>query len=230
MFGLLSFLQIDSVGYLASLLVLLTFCMSTMRMLRAIAIGSNLAFIAYGIGAGVYPVLLLHLVLLPLNIAYLARMTSILRRAKHAAATDLSPDWLQPFMRSKRLRAGEVIFRKGDHADALYMIVAGEVELPEIELKLRPGELFGEMGLFSVQRRRTQSAVAFSDLELLWISDAELKKLCERNPGLSLYFLRLTASRLIVNAARLEQTSGSKRVADDGPAPADGVVLAESVG
>ena len=218
----------DSIGYLASLLVLLTFCMSTMLTLRMIAIYSNVAFISYGIGAGVYPVLLLHLVLLPLNITYLLRMMRVLRLAKRAAATDLSPDWLQPFMRRKQLKAGEGIFRKGDHADALYMIVSGEVVLPEIAVRLRPGELFGEIGLFSVERLRTQSAVAFSDLELLWISDAELKKLCERNPGLSLYFLRLTASRLITNAARSEQSSRSNGLADGRAMSEPG--LAASVG
>ena len=93
------------------------------------------------------------------------------------------------------------------YADALYMIVSGEVELSEIELKLKPGDLFGEIELFSVERRRTQSALARSDLELLWMSGAELKKLCERNPGLSLYFLRLMASRLTANASRFERRS-----------------------
>jgi len=36
---------IDSIGYLASALVLLTICMSTMLSLRAVAMCSNLAFI-----------------------------------------------------------------------------------------------------------------------------------------------------------------------------------------
>ena len=200
-------IKVDGIGYLASLLVLLTFCMNTMMTLRAVAICSNLAFVIYGVAANVYPVLLLHLILLPLNALHLIKMVWLLRRAKLAAATDLSPHWLQPFMRMKRIKAGETLFAKGEYADALYMIVSGEVELPEIELKLKPGELFGEIGLFSVERRRTQSALARSDLELLWISGAELKKLCERNPGLSLYFLRLMASRLTANASRFERRS-----------------------
>jgi CRP/FNR family cyclic AMP-dependent transcriptional regulator len=200
-------IKVDGIGYLASLLVLLTFCMNTMMTLRAVAICSNLAFAIYGVAANVYPVLLLHLILLPLNALHLINMLWLLRRAKLAAATDLSPYWLQPFMRTKRIKAGEMLFAKGDYADALYMIVSGEVELPEIELKLKPGDLFGEIGLFSVERRRTQSARARSDLELLWISGAELKKLCERNPGLSLYFLRLTASRLTANALQFERRS-----------------------
>ena len=163
-------IKVDGIGYLASLLVLLTFCMNTMMTLRAVAICCNLAFVIYGVAANVYPVLLLHLILLPLNALHLINMLWLLRRAKLAAATDLSPYWLQPFMRTKRIKAGEMLFAKGDYADALYMIVSGEVELPEIELRLKPGDLFGEIGLFSVERRRTQSARARSDLELLWIS------------------------------------------------------------
>ena len=193
---------IDGIGYLASALVLLTFCMSTMLTLRAVAICSNLAFVGYGLGAGIYPVLILHIILLPLNLMLLIQMAALLRKAKLAAATDLSSAWLQPYMRTKHFRAGETVFRKGDYADSLYMIVSGEVKLPEIGRRLSPGDLFGEIGLFSVERHRTATAVAVTDVDSLWISGGELKKLCERNPGLSLYFLRLTATRMTENAAR----------------------------
>jgi CRP/FNR family transcriptional regulator, cyclic AMP receptor protein len=193
---------INGIGYLASALVLLTFCMSTMVRLRAIAICSNFAFISYGLGAKLYPVLALHIILLPLNVILLFRMINLLRKARLAAATDLSPAWLQPFMHPKHFKAGETIFRKGQHADILYMIVSGEVRFPEIDQGLSVGDLFGEIGLFSLERRRTQTAMAQTDLDLLWIRDGALKKLCERNPGLSLYFLRLTATRMTQNAAR----------------------------
>jgi len=56
------------IGYLASLLVLATFCMQGMVALRAVAIASNVAFIAYAVVAGIGPVLLLHALLLPMNI------------------------------------------------------------------------------------------------------------------------------------------------------------------
>lgn len=62
----------ELIGYLASLLVLATFCMSGMVALRAVAIASNIAFIAYGALAGISPVLLLHVVLLPVNMLRLA--------------------------------------------------------------------------------------------------------------------------------------------------------------
>jgi CRP/FNR family cyclic AMP-dependent transcriptional regulator len=59
---------IDLIGYVASALVLATFCMRDMVTLRCVAIASNLAFIAYGGLADVGPVLLLHLMLLPVNV------------------------------------------------------------------------------------------------------------------------------------------------------------------
>ncbi len=63
----------DLLGYLASALVLATFCTRDMVALRAVAIASNLAFIAYGARAGIDPVLLLHVLLLPLNALRLAQ-------------------------------------------------------------------------------------------------------------------------------------------------------------
>ena len=58
---------IDLLGFVASAMVLATFCMSRMLPLRVFAIGSNLLFGAYGYLDHLYPVLLLHLVLLPIN-------------------------------------------------------------------------------------------------------------------------------------------------------------------
>ena len=58
----------EPLGYLASALVLATFCMRGMVALRVLAIASNLAFIAYAALAGIHPVLLLHALLLPMNV------------------------------------------------------------------------------------------------------------------------------------------------------------------
>jgi len=63
---------VEVVGYLASALVLATFCMRDMVSLRCLAIASNLAFIAYGALADLGPVLVLHLLLLPVNVGRLA--------------------------------------------------------------------------------------------------------------------------------------------------------------
>lgn len=64
----------ETVGYLASGLVLATFTTKRMRPLRTIAILSNIAFIGYGVLDSIVPVLALHLILLPLNIVRLAQL------------------------------------------------------------------------------------------------------------------------------------------------------------
>ena len=64
----------EPVGYLASLLVLATFCMRDMVTLRVVAIAGNLAFIAYSGLAQIGPVLLLHVLLLPVNVMRLLEL------------------------------------------------------------------------------------------------------------------------------------------------------------
>jgi len=66
----------ETLGWAASALVLATFCMRGMVALRLTAIASNLAFIAYGASAGIDPVLMLHVLLLPLNALRLAQARS----------------------------------------------------------------------------------------------------------------------------------------------------------
>jgi len=72
-------------GYVASTLVLLTFVAKDMRLLRTIAIFSNLAFITYGVIEWLPPVLFLHLVLLPLIIV---RLVEIVRAPRATGDTN----------------------------------------------------------------------------------------------------------------------------------------------
>jgi hypothetical protein len=65
---------VDYVGFLAALTVLATFCMDTILPLRGFAIASNILFIVYGIAGQLYPVLLLHAVLLPINIGKIVQL------------------------------------------------------------------------------------------------------------------------------------------------------------
>jgi CRP/FNR family cyclic AMP-dependent transcriptional regulator len=65
---------IDFVGYLAALTVLMTSCMDTIVPVRGLAIASNFLFIVYGIAGQLYPVLLLHALLLPINIIKIVRL------------------------------------------------------------------------------------------------------------------------------------------------------------
>ena len=58
----------DALGYVAAGLVFATFCAKRMASLRALAIVSNVAFIGYGFLDGLWPILVLHSAMLPMNI------------------------------------------------------------------------------------------------------------------------------------------------------------------
>jgi len=64
----------DAAGYVASTMVLLTFLTKDMRLLRVLAILSNVAFVTYGLLVWLPPVFCLHLLLLPINTVRLREM------------------------------------------------------------------------------------------------------------------------------------------------------------
>jgi hypothetical protein len=67
---------IDVLGYAASCLTLATFAQRSMLPMRIMAIGANVFFIGYGAMGWFMPVLALHLILLPINLARLRTLLS----------------------------------------------------------------------------------------------------------------------------------------------------------
>lgn len=65
--------QAEILGYVAAASMLLTFSMKNAVMLRLFAVVGNIFFISYGIGAGLVPVVMLHMILAPINIGHLSR-------------------------------------------------------------------------------------------------------------------------------------------------------------
>jgi hypothetical protein len=57
----------DGLRFIAAFFTLLTFVQAAVAPMRLAAIGANVSFIAYGVFAGSQPVLVLHLILLPVN-------------------------------------------------------------------------------------------------------------------------------------------------------------------
>ena len=64
----------EACGYVASSLVLCTFSVTSMQVLRCIGIASNIAFIGYAIMTSTTPILILHSLLLPMNIYRLVQI------------------------------------------------------------------------------------------------------------------------------------------------------------
>lgn len=195
---------VEATGYLAALITVATFYMKTMIPLRLVGIASNVVWIAYGALAGVYPPLVLHVVLLPLNALRLQQMITLVNRVRTVTQDDPSMTWLKPFMSEGVAQAGDVLFRKGDQADEMLYTVAGRFRLVESGIELGPGQLVGELGLLSPDQRRTQTLQCVEDARYLAISYDQLKHLFVQNPQFGFFFLRLTTARLFANLAYLE--------------------------
>jgi len=195
---------IEALGYLGALLVFGTYSMKTMIPLRIVALFSNCAFIVYGYMAPVYPQLLLHGVLLPLNSLRLYQMLQLIEKVRTASQGDLNMDWLKPFMSKRACKAGEIIFRKDDLASALFYTVSGSYRLNEIEADVGPGQLIGEIGLIAPDNKRTLSFQCIEGGELLTISYEQVKQLYFQNPKFGFYFLQLLSRRLFQDIARLQ--------------------------
>jgi CRP/FNR family transcriptional regulator, cyclic AMP receptor protein len=176
----------------------------TMVPLRALTVSSDIVLL---IAAAMTPEpasVVLYLLLIPVNTYRLFEVMRITRRVTEASqAGDLSGLWLRHYMKSKRLARGDVLFHKGDDADALYLLIEGELELVEIGKLQPPCQLFGEISFFSPERRRTLTARCRTDCVVLSVSESVFRQLYFQNPKLAFHVSSLIAHRLGADIQRL---------------------------
>ncbi len=188
---------------IAAALVLAGSFVKTMIPLRWLAVGSNVGFIAYGALHPSYPMLLLHAALLPINIVRLIEMKRLTRRVESVRVEGaMSSVWLRPYMRSKKMRKGAILFRKGDLGDRLYLLAEGEIELPEIGVRIKPGVIFGEIAFFSPDHKRLATARCATHCTVLSIDEETVKQLYYQNPAFGFKMIELVAERFSADVAR----------------------------
>jgi CRP-like cAMP-binding protein len=187
-----------------SIFYVATLMMRTIVPLRVIGIISIAFFIAYGVVAGAVSTLLLYLLSLPVNIIRLRQMLNLVRKARSSAQGDLSMDWLRPYMTPRKYRKGEILFRKGDVANEMFLTVTGKFLVTEIGVELPPGRLMGELGFAAPKNRRTQTIQCLESGDVLSITYETLLELYFQNPEFGYYLLSLTSERLLQNISRLE--------------------------
>jgi CRP/FNR family cyclic AMP-dependent transcriptional regulator len=184
-------------GYVASLLVFVAFYMKTMIPLRVVAILSNVAFIIYAVGGHLYPVLILHAVLLPLNCIRLRQMRALVSKVHEASHAEVSTESLIPFMTRRMMRKGDVLFEKGDLAKEMYLALSGSIRLAGVGVSLGPGSVIGEIGIFSPHGRRMDTAICEADGDLGVIADEKVMQLYYQNPTFGFYLVKLVTHRLL---------------------------------
>lgn len=94
-------------------------------------------------------------------------------------------------------KKGEFLFKKGEEANFLYVIVEGEMTIRRGEktLQLGSSEIFGDEALLS-EKERGYDAFAAVDTQLLLLSDHHFRSLLIEAPEIMLFLLETYASQV----------------------------------
>jgi CRP/FNR family transcriptional regulator, cyclic AMP receptor protein len=191
----------------------------TMIPLRWLAVGSNVGLLVFGAMYPSYTTLAVAAVLLPIDLYRVREITLLSRKVSAAeAAGDLSGVWLRPYMKSRKYRAGQVLFHRGDRADRLYLLVEGRLELADIGREIEPGRIFGEIALFSPSNQRTHTVRCVTDCSVLDIEKSTVKQLYHEDPAFGFHLITLVAARLSEDVERV-QAQHAAAVNRPNPAP-----------
>ncbi len=118
---------------------------------------------------------------------------------------------LVSFLHLKRYEPGDIIIRKGDPGQNLFIIVSGRVEVigkEEISIAtLGKGEIFGEMSLLSGDPVGATIRV-LTPTKVLYLNGEDFKGVLQRFPSLQMYLACLLARRLAkTNVMMFEELS-----------------------
>ena len=198
-----------SVGYLASALVFVTFYMKTMVPLRCVAMASNITFLTYGMWLHLWPIAILHALMLPLNGLRLMQIRRMLLDLRAARTEEIDLKTIARSFDAVKYPRGSVLFRKGDAGDCAYYIAKGEVEFPEVKARCGEGQIFGEIAIFSPMHLRMASAVCTTDVELYRMDEHALVVAFHQSAPFAFSILRLITTRLLQDVAKLGADIGS---------------------
>ncbi len=187
---------LEALGYVGGLLVFTTFYLKTIVRLRLVAIASNVVYIAYSLMGHLVPILVLHILLLPLNLWRLVEVKQLIRKVRSSAQNGTTaPELIVHYMRHVKREKGEQVFAKGDRADCVYYVFEGVVRLTDKNISVPQGQMIGIVGVFSQEHLRTDTAVCLSDVELGVISKDKILELFYQHPDFGAFLIRMVAQR-----------------------------------
>lgn len=200
---------LEFLGYAGGVLVFSTFYLKTMIPLRVVAIASNVVYIAYSAMAGLVPILVLHVLLMPLNIWRLIEVKQLIRKVRASTQSGTNaPELIVPYLRQVKRRKGERVFAKGDSADSVYYLLRGSARLTGKNIVVPEGQMIGVMGIFSREHLRTDTAVCVTDAELGVISKDKILELFYGNPDFGAFLIRMVAQRAALDQQQHDAGAG----------------------
>src|SRR5438034_6876078 len=189
----------------ASSVVVATTTMRTMIPLRVFGILANVVLIVTAIPTHNFLVMGVQVVMLVVNSYRLHQLLQLVRDVKKSVNSDLSMDWLKPFMTERKCGAGETLFYKDEKAEDMLYIVSGRFKLVESGIELPVGAIVGEIGMLTPSNTRTQTLECVEAGLILSVSYSKVEELYVQNPAFGFYFLRLVSARLLQNLETAEK-------------------------
>ena len=81
----------------------------------------------------------------------------------------------------------------------MYYLHSGTMRIPEVDKTIEPGTVFGEIGIFAREQKRTATVICISDCEIYELSESRAKQLYYQNPSFGFALVQLIIARLLDN-------------------------------
>jgi CRP-like cAMP-binding protein len=123
---------------------------------------------------------------------------------------------------TRKLEAGEILMRKGEEADSLFIINEGWFKIVTVDKKgdeliinkCGPGEIIGEMALLD-SGTRSASVVALENSEALELKREAFQAVIDSHPEVSLSIIRSYSNRLRFSTTYIERAiDWSQKIAE----------------
>jgi DNA-binding NarL/FixJ family response regulator len=131
------------------------------------------------------------------------RLASVnFRQIRQAESGRLDLDWLLAHMTHRHLAPQTVLFKRDDPGGELYYLQQGRIRLLEIGVEMTSGAMFGEIGIFSADHKRTATAICATEVDIFTLTSDQVKRLYLLNPQFALYVVHQIAERLMADQTR----------------------------
>jgi CRP/FNR family transcriptional regulator, cyclic AMP receptor protein len=112
-----------------------------------------------------------------------------------------------------KFTAGSKIFEIGDAAQAAFAVLSGEIEIQGKNDKgemvtftlVKRGEMFGELALMQPDAKRTATAVAKSDCEVMTVGRDKVMEKMDRADPFIRYWVRYLSDRVLDLSKRVSR-------------------------
>lgn len=159
-----------------------------------------------GIALGTVKLHLSH-VYTKLRVSHRGQALSLLKRLDLTVGMDPDhettwSDWFDARGQIERRRRGEVLFRRAELGDRVYLLDRGRIDFEDIGATAQPGTVIGEIAAFTPERMRTHTARCAADVELRYLTREQIREAYFTRPDFGFQLVRLITRRLLADRER----------------------------